>query len=130
LGTQEDGDHSSAKETKKEKTMKLTRLTLACTLLLLASTPVFALPECADCEGGECIVGPWSIEPCRYTATGCENYFGRCARLATAPALADWAVASVEIRRPEVTSDAVVIPVDTDDDCRAATITSEITAEK
>jgi hypothetical protein len=105
--------------------MKLTRLILACTLLLLASTPVFALPECADCESNVCTPGPWSIEPCDYDELGnCYTYFDRCARLATAPVLADWAVSSIEIRRPEITSNVVVTPVDAGD-CPA-----EITAEK
>lgn len=84
--------------------MKLIRLVLACTLLLLAASPAFALPECADCEWNECVPGPWSVEPCTYDDNGnCYTYPDRCARFAAAPVLADWTVASVEVSRPELT---------------------------
>lgn len=106
--------------------MKLTRLILACTLLLLASAPAFALPECADCESNVCTPGPWSIEPCAYDDLGnCYTYFANCARFASAPVLADWTVASIEIERPQIESKVAVIPVDTDEVCP-----TEITEEK
>ena len=94
--------------------MKLFRVISLCTLFLLAALPTFAAPQCQDCtEWGEC--GPDSFEhlPCRYTSTGCENYFQFCigfsaADSATTTLLSEWKVASIEITN-EMTK-AVVTP--------------------
>jgi hypothetical protein len=81
----------------KGKMMKL-RLVLACTLLLLASLPLFALPQCGDCENNECVYSPFTGTPCRYDSMGnCEIYFRNCTSLAPAPVLADWTIASIEV---------------------------------
>ena len=83
--------------------MKLFRAVFVCTLFLLAAVPTFAAPQCQDCtEYGEC--GPDSYEhlPCRYTLSGCENYFKFCigftaADTADSTLLTDWKVASIEV---------------------------------
>ena len=97
--------------------MKLFRVAFVCTLFLLAAVPTFAAPQCLDCtEFGDC--GPDGFEhlPCRYTATGCENYFKFCIGFSAADAgdttlLSDWKVASIEITNEStkvvVTPDAI-----------------------
>jgi len=93
--------------------MKLFRLVFVCTLFLLAAVPTFAAPQCLDCQFGEC--GPDNFEhmPCRYTASGCENYNSFCIGFSAAdPAvttvLGEWKVASIEITNE--TTKAVVTP--------------------
>lgn len=98
--------------------MKLTRLILACTLLLLASSPVFALPQCGECINNVCEYSPWSGEPCRYDSMGnCEVYFSLCSSFAPEPVLASWTVASVEISRPNLETEIVETPTDAADVC-------------
>lgn len=84
--------------------MKLFRAVFVCTLFLLAALPTFAAPQCLDCNEstGEC--GPEGFEhlPCRYTLTGCENYFKFCigftaADTADSTLLSEWKVASIEV---------------------------------
>lgn len=83
--------------------MKRFRVLFVCTLFLLAALPTFAAPQCQDCtEFGEC--GPDGFEhlPCRYTATGCENYFKFCIGFSAADpgiktVLSEWKVASIEV---------------------------------
>jgi hypothetical protein len=84
--------------------MKRFRVLFICTLFLLAAVPTFAAPQCQDCDEitGEC--GPDGFEhmPCRYTASGCENYNKLCIGFSAADAgvktvLSEWKVASVEV---------------------------------
>ena len=84
--------------------MKLFRAVFVCTLLLLAAVPTFAAPQCLDCDyyTGQCGPDSFLHEPCRYTATGCENYFQFCIGFSAADAgdttlLSEWKVASIEI---------------------------------
>jgi hypothetical protein len=99
--------------------MKLTRLILACTLLLLASFPMFALPQCGDCENNECVFSPWSGVTCTYDGNGnCITQFRRCSGLAPEATLAsDWSVASIEISRPVLDSQIVTTPADVAEVC-------------
>ena len=95
--------------------MKLTRLILACTLLLIASVPVFALPQCGECDwNNECVSSPWSGVTCTYDANGnCTIQFRRCSGLAPEATLAtDWSIASIEISRPALDSKIVTDVVD------------------
>jgi hypothetical protein len=88
----------------KEKMMKL-RVILVCTLLLLAASPSFALPVCAECIKGSntCEEIPGSIERCQFNGPT-----GRCYTTpllcsipqAQSTVLTDWKVASVEVNRP------------------------------
>ena len=84
--------------------MKLFRVVFVCTLFMFAALPTFAAPQCLDCDDltGEC--GPDGFEhlPCRYTASGCQNYFSFCIGFSAADAadttlLSEWKVASIEI---------------------------------
>ncbi len=81
--------------------MKLTRLILACTLLLLVSVPVFALPPCGDCVNNVCIQGSYYGIVCYYTFGICETRFQQCSVFGREkPVLTDWTVASIEVSRP------------------------------
>jgi hypothetical protein len=93
--------------------MKLTRLVLVCTLLLLASAPVFALPQCGDCINNECVVpSPGSVERCGYDQFGnCVYIIGRCSP-SFSPVSAEWTVVSIEIKRPEVKAEKVEAPAE------------------
>ncbi len=81
------------------------RVILVCTLLLLAASPSFALPVCAECivETNTCDELPGSIERCKFNLTT-----GLCfttPQLCSPPrgqstVLTDWKVASVEISNP------------------------------
>jgi hypothetical protein len=80
--------------------MKLVRLILACTLLLLVSLPVFALPQCGECIENQCVPSSTSGLPCRYDGSGmCEYYIKNCTSRVE-PVLTDWTVASIEISCP------------------------------
>lgn len=93
--------------------MKLTRLILACTLLLLTSFPLFALPRCGACEDNECAFGPYNGTLCRYDSGFCETRFGPCSTVAPEATLAsEWTVVSIEITRPAVDSKIVPTPAD------------------
>jgi hypothetical protein len=98
----------------KEKTMKL-RVILVCTLLLLAASPSFALPVCAECivQTNSCDEIPGSIERCKYNFTTglCFTTTERCSSPSSASTvLTDWKVAAVEINRPAQECDTVPAP--------------------
>ncbi len=89
------------------------RLTLACTLLLLAALPSFALPLCEDCnyELNVCEVVPGAFERCTYDEYGnCYTYPGRCSVPRATTVLTDWKVVSIEISRPGLDSKTVTTP--------------------
>jgi hypothetical protein len=95
--------------------MKLHRVILVCTLLLLAVAPSYAIPTCTECleEGvGPCINAPAQPYRCRLTTSGCHTELTSfCAGRSETPVLADWKIASVEIKRPSgkvVTAPAAV----------------------
>ncbi len=93
--------------------MKLTRLILACTLLLLASFPIFALPVCGACENNECAFGPYNATWCQYDSDTCVTVYGRCSPIGPKATLAsEWTVASIEISRPAVDSKIGPTPAD------------------
>lgn len=91
--------------------MKTIRLAVACSLLLLATAPSFALP-CESCDaplfpycqrdpgsGMRCIYGPDYCE--LVPAPLCNPFVGRPAPTTI---LDEWTVASIEITRPEARS--------------------------
>jgi hypothetical protein len=89
--------------------MKLTRLILACTLLLLASTSLYALPVCKECINNQCVYTGDSVEYC-FVFNGMCDYdpWQRCSPFtADKPVMADWTVASIEITRPAPAAEAV-----------------------
>jgi|SRR5688572_18421336 len=99
--------------------MKLLRITLVCSLLLLAAAPTYALP-CKGCIGTDpiCVSNPNSGTRCFFAPDTCEEFSAACSGFtdqAAAPAmLAEWTVASIEISRPSdgtkvVTSPAAVV---------------------
>jgi hypothetical protein len=92
--------------------MKLIRVVLACTLLLLVSVPLFARPQCGECiTATECEYSPWSGLPCRINSSGmCEYYNTICSSFAPAPVLSEWTVASIEITRPAAEPETVTAP--------------------
>ena len=92
--------------------MKL-RVILVCTLLLLAAVPSFAAPQCEACDywWNECVNEPYSGFRCRYTETGCEEYYGYCIGRSQTTVLAEWKVASIEISRPSLDSVTAAAPV-------------------
>jgi hypothetical protein len=88
------------------------RLILACTLLLLAAVPSFALPLCAECtEWNTCESVPGAIERCRYDVNGlCYTTPERCSSPRAATVSAEWSVTSIEISRPSHDSVTVTAP--------------------
>jgi hypothetical protein len=86
--------------------MKLLRLTLVCSLLLLAAAPSFALP-CNSCTGPEypyCESSPGSGTRCRFGIDTCTTiYAPNCTGFTDQGAdpamLAEWTVASIEVSR-------------------------------
>lgn len=88
--------------------MKL-RVILACTLLLLAAVPTFALPLCKECDLNlRCQPIPGSIETC-YDGPGyCYTTPEQCSRPSARTVAVDWSVASIEISHiaPEPVADA------------------------
>jgi hypothetical protein len=93
--------------------MKLTRVILACTLLLLASFPLFALPTCKACDANNhCVGSPNSGDKCVFVAGICDTAPANCVSLAPDPVLADWTVASVETSCPKPDSKIVTTPAD------------------
>jgi hypothetical protein len=107
--------------------MKLTRLILACTLLLLASFPLFARPQCGECITMiECEYSPTSGLPCRINGSGmCEYYASVCSNLAPEPVLADWTVASIEISCPVAPDTEVVTAPADETEVRATQLTEQ-----
>lgn len=91
--------------------MKLTRVIVACTLLLLASFPLFALPTCKACDtNNRCVGSPNSGDKCVFVAGICDTAPTNCISFAPDPVLADWSVSSVEISCPE--SDSITTSAD------------------
>lgn len=94
--------------------MKLTRLILVCTLLLLAASPTFAAPPCSSCieEGaGPCVADPGSGTRCKTWTAACETLGAYCINfIDDSSVLADWTVASIEINRPAQDSTIVTTP--------------------
>ncbi len=82
--------------------MKLFRVILVCTLLLLAVTPSFAEPTCTEClDASTCINAPGQPSRCRFVLGVCETIVtSNCIGRSDTPVLADWKVASIEISRP------------------------------
>lgn len=96
--------------------MKLLRLTLVCSLLLLSVTPSYAL-ACKSCTGPEypyCESTPDSGTRCLISYRLCETVSApSCTGFTgdSAPAmLAEWTVASMEIRRPAEGTKVVTSP--------------------
>lgn len=97
--------------------MKLIRLTLACSLLLLAAVPSFAI-GCRSCDGEVypyCVSTPNSKTRCNigpdYCFTESAPFCTNFSEQATAPAvLAEWTVASIEISRPAEGTKVVTSP--------------------
>ena len=93
--------------------MKLTRVILACTLLLLASFPVFALPTCKACDtNNRCVGSPNSGDKCVWVDGLCDVVPTNCVSLASDPVLADWTVASIETSCTDPESKTVTTPAD------------------
>lgn len=102
--------------------MKLTRLILVCTLLLLASFPVFALPQCEECVDNRCVYTGNSVEVC-FVFDGMCDYdpFERCSPFTPdKPVMADWTVTSIEITRTAPAAEAVPAAPSAPADVRAA----------
>ena len=97
--------------------MKLIRLTLVCSLLLLAATPSFAI-GCRSCDGPVypyCISTPDSGTRCQigqdYCFTQPSSFCTGFSERDAAPAvLAEWTVASIEISRPAEGTKVVTAP--------------------
>lgn len=98
--------------------MKLLRLSLVCTVLLLAASPMFALP-CQTCTAPEypyCEDAPESGTRCRIGVDWCTEFvpaLGCSPRSGDEPAramLSDWTVASIEISRPDQPATVVTAP--------------------
>ncbi len=89
------------------------RLTLVCTLLLLAAASSFALPLCQDCDAtNRCAPIPGSIEACYDGPTYCYTEPDRCSPPRAVTVLTEWQVASIEINRPTI--DAAAVTADTE----------------
>ena len=100
--------------------MKLTRLILACTLLLLAASPMFAAPQCGECINNVCEYSPTSGLPCRYDLAGnCVEYFRFCTSRSADTVAASWTVASIEVTRPAPEPAAVTTEAGETDACPA-----------
>lgn len=94
--------------------MKL-RVILVCTLLILAASPSFALPQCEECnQWNMCEVLPGSYERCHDGPDYCDtNPFERCSHSYTqSTVLADWKVASIETSCPAQSPVAVTAAAD------------------
>jgi hypothetical protein len=88
------------------------RVILACTLLLLAAVPSFALPLCEDCnEWNQCEARPGATLRCSYDINGnCYNYISRCAPPPSPAEPTGWKVVSIEIHRPSLDSVTITAP--------------------
>lgn len=115
-----DGDLSG----NKENFMKLLRISLVCSLLLLAATPSFALP-CEACTAPEypyCEDSPGSGKRCIIDLDTCRERTpsNPCSPLPRADAniptvLAEWTVASIEVTRPSEGTKVTTSPAATAD---------------
>ena len=111
--------------------MKLCRLILACTLLLLAAVPTFALPPCSYCEEegvGPCLNDSGSGSHCRFSGGGCETVFGPCIGFADRTLLSEWNVASIEITRQDPATHRLTTIVITPTTIQG--VTAQLTAPK
>ncbi len=83
--------------------MKLSRIVLVCTLLLLAAVPSFAAPPCRSCldDVGPCFEDPGSGTRCRFVGGACETFLAFCIDRADTTVLAEWKIASIEVNRPD-----------------------------
>ena len=97
--------------------MKLMRITLVCSLLLLAAAPSYAI-GCRSCDGDVypyCISTPDSHTRCEigvdYCFTRDAPFCTNFTEQAAVPAvLAEWSVASIEISRPADGAKVVTAP--------------------
>jgi len=95
--------------------MKLLRVTLVCSLLLLAAAPTYAI-GCKGCVGNPafCVSTPDSGTRCTFAPRTCDEFQATCSGFtdqAAAPAmLAEWTVASIEISRPAEGTKVVTSP--------------------
>lgn len=96
--------------------MKAIRLSVLCSLLLLAAVPCFAI-QCRTCEGEVypyCISMPNSASRCEIGLDYCidrPSTFCIDARPAGLPAmLSEWSVASIEERHPSDATQVVTTP--------------------
>ena len=103
-----------------------TRVILACTLLLLAAAPTFALPLCEDCNySNYCEPIPGSIERCYDGWDFCYTTPERCSPPLQATVMNELKVVSLEISRPSLESITVTAPAQ-----RAEVRTPEPVAKK
>jgi hypothetical protein len=105
------GDLSRFEE---KNTMKVTRLILVCTLLLLAASPIFARPQCKECVNNVCVYTGNSVEHCVVIGGMCD-YDPRTACSPFSPektVMTDWTVASIEIIRPEPAKAVTTAPAE------------------
>jgi hypothetical protein len=107
------GDPSLIKENK----MKMLRVTLACTLLLLVAFPTFAAPcgTCSTVFEQTCDPTPGSQTRCRFHIEGCQTISAlSCSPFTDIEAqpamLAEWTVTSIEINRPAERTNIVTSP--------------------
>ena len=99
--------------------MKLLRVTLVCSLLLLAATPSFAIP-CSFCNfeliPPQCEDSPGSGTRCLPVIDGCETrsapFCNPGPNQAQATMFADWSVVSIEVSRPADGTNVVTCPAD------------------
>ncbi len=99
--------------------MKLVRLTLVCSLLLLVAVPSYAIP-CSTCIERQCVSTPGSLTRCRPIIDifpACEtvvnlNCVGFTDDTAEPAMLAEWTVASIETSRPVEGTEVVTTPVE------------------
>jgi hypothetical protein len=94
-----------------EKIMKLTRLVLVCTVLLLAAVPSFALPPCQSCldDAGPCYQDGGGGR-CRTIGGVCNIVAGACIGFVDTTVLSEWTVASIEISHPAQNAKVVTTP--------------------
>jgi hypothetical protein len=109
----------------KEKMMKLTRVILACTLLLSASFPLFALPTCKACDvNNRCVGSPNSGDKCVFVDGVCDTAPTLCVSFAPDPVLADWTVSSIEVSCSDSDSNVVTTAAEVADTAEVSTTQS------
>jgi hypothetical protein len=90
--------------------MKLIRLTLVCSLLLLAAVPSFAI-TCSTCIDRVCQETPGTGTRCRPVINGCQTVLlPNCTPPPAPVMLSEWTVASIEISRPAAGTKVVTTP--------------------
>lgn len=91
--------------------MKLTRLVLVCTVLLLAAVPSFALPPCQTCDDvGPCYQDGGGGGRCKNIGGGCQIVAGACIGFVDTTVLSEWTVASIEVSHPAQNAKVVTTP--------------------